>query len=446
MPMRESLKDPHNILKICVLVGCTIGTVIQVLNCINKLFHPPVSTRYSYNLNESIKYPCVTTCRRPAFKKEVFKEFNVVPTELTDNFAFVYFNFSQHTLSEFVDKSTYDFYELFAQYGFAGQGSNDDLSVSWSNHLERGRCYTIMPLNRSNVFSPGGGYFLHYKQDMRPDKVDAYGVSMAGFDIYLHDPNEILTYDEDQKDSFMEHIYLEAAEDMRVILDVQEYRRVPTADVNCDPTPGYSKPKCQERCIHQQIARTMNCTVPWLFLPLNHNYSECDSFKRVQMIIRQLAFFRKKYIDNCNCPSACNFTIYKPSIISRKEVKDNTTYPDSLIRIYYSKNLVTVISEVAGYDWYQLFSDVCALLGFLLGLSVMSLVSVLEEILRIILRRTSKSKRTKDDIEDKDDCIVTHRRENKTKEDTFLDYRNMRDYYNFYGKRSVNNISDRNRY
>ncbi|VEN39313.1 unnamed protein product, partial [Callosobruchus maculatus] len=156
--------------------------------------------------------------------------------------------------------------------------------------------------------------------------------------------------------------------------------------------------------------------------------------------------FRKKYIDNCNCPSACNFTIYKPSIISRKEVKDNTTYPDSLIRIYYSKNLVTVISEVAGYDWYQLFSDVCALLGFLLGLSVMSLVSVLEEILRIILRRTSKSKRTKDDIEDKDDCIVTHRRENKTKEDTFLDYRNMRDYYNFYGKRSVNNISDRNRY
>ncbi|CAH1958787.1 unnamed protein product [Acanthoscelides obtectus] len=366
--------------------------------------------------------------------------------DLTNALAFSDFNFSQHTLSEFVNKSSYHFYQLFAQYGFAGQGSSDDLALSWSDHFVRGRCHTITPLVQSNVFSRRGGYFFHYKQDKKPKLVDDYGVSKAGFDIYLHNPNEILTYDEDQTDSFMEHIYLEAAEDMRITLDVQEYRRVPTADIKCDPTPGYSKSKCQETCIHQQVAKEMNCVVPWLFLPQNHSYPECGNYKKVELIIRKVTYFRDKYIQNCNCLIACDFTIYKPSVISRKAVVDKITYPDSLITIYYSKNLVTVISEVAGYDWYQLFSDVCALLGFLLGLSVMSLVSVLEEILRIILKREASKRMATAAQETQINCGGTNTGENKNLENEFFDCANMGDYYRFYEKRSRNCVSNHNKY
>lgn len=53
----------------------------------------------------------------------------------------------------------------------------------------------------------------------------------------------------------------------------------------------------------------------------------------------------------------------------------------SKIKIYYTSKMVTNIEERAGYDFSQFVADMGGSLGFLLGLSVIGLIVVLEKIL-----------------------------------------------------------------
>lgn len=53
------------------------------------------------------------------------------------------------------------------------------------------------------------------------------------------------------------------------------------------------------------------------------------------------------------------------------------------ISLYYVTNLVTVTEEVAIYDWSLFLADLGGSLGFLLGLSVLGLISMIEQIGKI---------------------------------------------------------------
>lgn len=68
-----------------------------------------------------------------------------------------------------------------------------DLAITSSHHFMRGLCHTLVPQVQSEVFSISGGYFLYLSHDEATRKMDDYGVSTSGFEIYIHDSNEILT-------------------------------------------------------------------------------------------------------------------------------------------------------------------------------------------------------------------------------------------------------------
>lgn len=53
----------------------------------------------------------------------------------------------------------------------------------------------------------------------------------------------------------------------------------------------------------------------------------------------------------------------------------------SKIYIYYTSKMVTNIEERAGYDFSQFIADMGGSLGFLLGLSVIGLIVVVEKVL-----------------------------------------------------------------
>lgn len=73
-------------------------------------------------------------------------------------------------------------------------------------------------------------------------------------------------------------------------------------------------------------------------------------------------------------------TVYSTYVQSRKEV----TMPESNLSLYFSSNLVTVMDEVLGYDWNNFISDMGGSLGFLLGLSVIGALSMIEQILLLL--------------------------------------------------------------
>lgn len=65
---------------------------------------------------------------------------------------------------------------------------------------------------------------------------------------------------------------------------------------------------------------------------------------------------------------------------------------NSLITIYYSSNLVTQMNEVISYDWNVFLSDIGGSLGFLLGLSVIGVITVFEELIQMIYKYCNKKK------------------------------------------------------
>lgn len=66
--------------------------------------------------------------------------------------------------------------------------------------------------------------------------------------------------------------------------------------------------------------------------------------------------------------------------MSRRRCR-NLDEPGSKIYIYYTSKMVTNIEERAGYDFSQFVADMGGSLGFLLGLSVIGLIVVIEKIL-----------------------------------------------------------------
>lgn len=65
--------------------------------------------------------------------------------------------------------------------------------------------------------------------------------------------------------------------------------------------------------------------------------------------------------------------------------------PESNLSLYFSSNLITVLDEVVGYDWNAFLSDMGGSLGFLLGLSVIGAITVLEQLILLLFCRKKKS-------------------------------------------------------
>lgn len=86
-------------------------------------------------------------------------------------------------------------------------------------------------------------------------------------------------------------------------------------------------------------------------------------------------------VDNsvCGCVEPCFSVIYSSFVMSRKRI--SRPEPGSKIFIYYTSKMVTNIYERPGYDFSQFVADMCGSLGFLLGLSVIGLIVVLEKLL-----------------------------------------------------------------
>lgn len=72
--------------------------------------------------------------------------------------------------------------------------------------------------------------------------------------------------------------------------------------------------------------------------------------------------------------------------------------PQSNLSLYFSSNLITVMEEVLGYDWNVFLSDIGGSLGFLLGLSVIGALGLVEQIILVVFRRKI-TKKDKEDVQ-----------------------------------------------
>ncbi|KAJ3617566.1 hypothetical protein MTP99_007278 [Tenebrio molitor] len=299
--------------------------------------------------------------------------------------TFLKFPFNTTSIENFLNRTTYAFGEVIALYGFNGSGLKNNIKTRSTYLTIRGLCHTIIPQETVTSFVVGTGYYLYLSHNARDKTKDNDGLSTSGFEIYIHNENDVIT---DQDNVHSEFLYLETAEDMHVTLSVQTYSQVSTSKQPCVDDSTYSKSQCMEKCFHNAIARKIGCTVPWL-RHLDEEYPQCSNSTSIDSLYEAFndptIFFFRKFTESCNCLMPCNNSIYQYQIENRRD-GDTISGPSSQINIYFQSNLVTELTDVVSYDWNTFLADVGGSLGFLLGLSVIGVVTVLEEFIRIVFR------------------------------------------------------------
>lgn len=82
----------------------------------------------------------------------------------------------------------------------------------------------------------------------------------------------------------------------------------------------------------------------------------------------------------CGCLEPCESVIYSAFVVSRRELAQRSQTGSKLF-IYYTSRMVTNIEERTAYDSSQFLADMGGTLGFLLGLSIIGIITALEIIL-----------------------------------------------------------------
>ncbi|CAG9773968.1 unnamed protein product [Ceutorhynchus assimilis] len=226
--------------------------------------------------------------------------------------------------------------------------------------------------------------------------VDSHGIPNHGFHIFVHHVNDIMTSEYEQDNNFLDYIYLEANEDIRLQLKYQEFHLVHTHENPCVEL------NCLEQCLHYQIANRTNCTLPWLWLLPSDWLPQCNTSEQLSMMT---SFFlnhnRRLLVANCSCPKSCRVILYTPTIVRRKDLHQvDNDEPYSFIAMYYPNNLVTQMRENLAYNINAFVSDIGGSLGFLLGLSVIGLIQVLEKIVCKLIKTCYRKKKPEDEHSD----------------------------------------------
>ncbi|KAH8392305.1 hypothetical protein KR215_005485 [Drosophila sulfurigaster] len=370
------LRDPAKLIRYLVLFVCSIVVIVQLYECFSKLSDPPISTHSYYNVNETIEMPAITICREPPYKEDTLTNLSKGgcphPKYAT---CWMNYPYDELPLEEFFMNSTFEQDQTFYSYGLNGDPINVDIDSSL--HFYMGRCYTLRPKLAMKRVSKQVGYSIVLEHNLFQSLSDVDLISGAGWHVFIHDKRENFTEINMKGSGRVEYVFVNIREEIEVKLQSQIFSNVETRDEACSTQDGYSDLKCGEICIWKDLTDEVNCSGPWMHDIEQEPCNNSDSMRTLISDYRAVYEGDDDY--NCNCLQPCESRIYTTYIQSRKTF--DQPEPRTLIYIYYTTKLISMIEERPSYDTTQFIADVGGSLGFLLGLSVLGLIGILEHLM-----------------------------------------------------------------
>ncbi|XP_036329166.1 uncharacterized protein LOC118741336 [Rhagoletis pomonella] len=370
------LRDPGKIIRYIVLFVCSIIVIVQLTECFSKLYDPPISTHSYYNLNDTMEMPAVTICRDPPYKETVMNKLsNGVCPHPKYVTCWSAYPFNELELDEFFQNSTFDLEETFLGEQYGLNGFKENLQIESSLHFNLGRCFTLKPKVELTRTTRSTGYSLMLTHHVDPSATtDMTLENNPGWHVYIHDYRHEFTELNVKGAARIEYIFAEINEEIEIKLHSQQFSNTESRDTPCSSIPSYSDMKCAELCVFEELAATANCTGPWMRdIPQN----PCNSSKTMRNLVKEYGIYYASDDDvECNCIQRCDTRIYSTYVQNRKTMSLGASYTQ--IWIYYTTKLVSMIEESPSYDATQFIADIGGSLGFLLGLSVLGLIGILE--------------------------------------------------------------------
>ncbi|KAM7352117.1 amiloride-sensitive sodium channel pickpocket 17 isoform 2-T2 [Cochliomyia hominivorax] len=370
------LKDPAKIIRYLVLFICCVVVIVQLYECFSKLDNPPISTHSYYNLNETIEMPAVTVCRDPPYKNEELTNISGKTCE-HPKYSSCWSNYPYEDveLIDFFTYSTFDESETFAECQYGLNGLIDNVEITSSLHFYMGRCHTIRPKISLKRASKLTGYSIMLKHHLTKEDIKSkYFEQPPGWHLFMHDLRENFTEINMKASGRVEYVFADINENIEIKLQSQYFSNIETKQLSCSRKDGYSDLKCGEVCIWHEIGRKSNCSGPWMH---DAHFAPCSNYKSIMKLIGEYGRIYNSDDDfECDCVQPCESRIFSAYIQNRKPFEYEE--PNTQVYIYYTTKLISMIEERPSYDTTQFIADVGGSLGFLLGLSVLSLIGILE--------------------------------------------------------------------
>ncbi|XP_073956071.1 uncharacterized protein isoform X2 [Choristoneura fumiferana] len=354
-------------------------TLFQITACVQKLIFIPITTYTHFDFNETLMYPSLTFCRQPPYKFDKMEEYGLYSHP---RFTSVWrnFNFSRTTLDELWEDITYTEDEFFVQYGLDGLVEN--VAVTSQLGFVQGRCHTLTPKVLSNKASRGTGYSLTLRHSTK-DIVNSISTTPPGYNVYVHYSKEPFTEVAVYNGGLIDYLYVNTGETIDVKLTVDQYEKISRDEDPCVSWENYSANECTTNYVSTLVGEAAGCSGPWMTSDL----PRCDNYNDMRNLITT---YINVYEDhNCTiCPRICRAYLYNAFVTFRRS--DYTwdsaqkvwalSFGDAVLEthlyLHFNTMMVSVYEERHNYDFNLFISDLGGSIGFLLGLSVISLITI----------------------------------------------------------------------
>ncbi|XP_058451372.1 uncharacterized protein LOC131430409 [Malaya genurostris] len=371
--------EPKRLIKVIVLCACSVVVVFQLTECFQKLINPPINTHSRFELNDSMLYPAITFCRNPPYKSAVMERYNLSHHPKYAN-SFKNFNFNESTLDEVFQEATYNQSEFFIQYGL--DSLRENVEVISSMHLDMGQCFTLNPLTTTNHSWKEVGYSIMLQHDVKHSEAPLFGEDLPGWHVFIHAQAEGFAENRMQSSGRVEYLFMEVDEEVEVKLTTQHFHMLPSSDNLCTTESEMSSTRCSELCHWSHVVEQVGCTGPWM---PDIEGEQCHTAHDTQQLIKYYKLMEDMDSTVCGCYQPCSGSIFTSFVMNRKHF--NISIPAAQLWMYYTSKMVTIVEEFHGYDLTQFVADLGGSLGFLLGLSVLGLIGLLEKIFELLFIR-----------------------------------------------------------
>ncbi|KAJ8882799.1 hypothetical protein PR048_014613 [Dryococelus australis] len=289
-------------------------------------------------------------------------------TSLRRNSVWRNFPYGNATLQQFWDEATYKFTETISLHALNFLPENIAVSDRMYNLL--GQCYIFDALTETAQSGKSVGYAftLNHRDTINEGIADFSSSCSAGWRIFIHAPNEQMSEDEGWSRAQLESLCLDVGQEMHVKLTADEFQMLNIEGRQmCNPNPNYSQ--------SYQLTDRYGCTTPFMqAIALPH----CNNASSMFELVRDYMGARWN-VSLCNCPRPCKSVLYQSFVLNRRNMTNSMDPNLSQLYVFYSSHIVKNIREHYSYNWNSFLADLGGSLGFLLGLSVIGLLELLEK-------------------------------------------------------------------
>ncbi|CAG5038253.1 unnamed protein product [Parnassius apollo] len=373
----------------------------EISVCVNKLIDIPITTYTHFDFNKTVVYPSLTFCREPPYKYDTLMEYGLYAhPRYTSTWA--NFNFSNISLDQLWEEITYNEKEFFVQYGL--EGSTENVEISSTLGFITGRCFTLSPKILIGHSSIASGYSVTLQQRAL-DISTSTSIYPPGYHVFVHYIREPFTEVDVYNGGLVDFLYINTGETINVKLTVDEYVKISKEDDPCTYLSDYSANECTTQYVWDLVGIEAGCSGPWMSSKL----PRCDNYTSMRNLIR--AYMNTYNNHACNkCPRFCRSYLYNAFVADRQsfymwdasrnrwKFKTGEMALQSQLYIHFNSMMVSVYEERYNYDWNLFVADLGGSIGFLLGLSVISLMSILGNVWFEFIKPCITKKKIRKDI------------------------------------------------